>query len=502
VTVYLVGTGPGDPGLLTARALELIEQAEVIIHDRLVPAEALARAPAGAQLIDVGKQGGGPSASQPDINRLLVEHGGRMVVRLKGGDPFLFGRGGEEVEVLVRAGIPFEIVPGVTAGLAAPAYAGIPVTHRELASGVAFVTGHEDPAKTEEALDWEALAAFPGTLVVYMGVRQLEGIARRLIDAGRDPGEAAAVIERGTLPDQRVLEGTLATVAGLGARAPAIVVIGRVAELRRWGAWFERRPLSGVRVAVTRARAQASDLVSRLRSLGATVLEAPAIRIVPADFVLPELGRYDLLCLTSPNGVRLLFERMEAEALDARALAGVRVAAIGPGTARALRSHGIAVDVVPERFLAEGLVEALEDVPIKRALLARARGARDVLERALRTRGAEVDVLTLYDTVAEPLTTAQRSELAQASHVTFTSSSTVQFLMQSLGDPRALAAQRLVSIGPVTSQALRDHGLAPDVEASRHDIDGLIEALVADAASFTGSAGPAARAGDGQHPAP
>jgi uroporphyrinogen III methyltransferase / synthase len=481
VTVYLVGTGPGDPGLLTARALELIGGAEVIIHDRLVPDEALARAPANAQLIDVGKQGGGPSASQSDINRLLVEHGGRAVVRLKGGDPFVFGRGGEEVEALARAGVPFEVVPGVTAGVAAPAYAGIPVTHRGLASGVALVTGHEDPEKPEQSLDWPALAAFPGTLVIYMGVRQLEAIARRLMAAGRDPAEPAVVIERGTLPDQRVLEGTLATLPGLGARAPAIVVIGRVAEPGRWGAWFEHRPLSGVRVAVTRARAQASDLVSRLRSLGATVIEAPAIRIAPADFVLPDLRRYDLLCLTSPNGVRLLFEGMESAGLDARALAGLKVAAIGPGTAAQLRSRGIVADVVPERFLAEGLVEALEGVPVKHALLARARQARDVLEQALRARGTDVDVLVLYETVADPLTAAQSEALAEADYVTFTSSSTVQFLIQSLGETDGLATQRLVSIGPVTSQALRQHGLEPHVEASQHDIEGLVEALVTDA---------------------
>src|SRR5579884_232006 len=372
MTVYLVGAGPGDPGLLTGRALELIAQAEVIIHDRLIPAEALARAPENARLIDVGKQGGGPSTAQSEINQLLIEQADRTVVRLKGGDPFVFGRGGEEIEALIEAGIPFEVVPGVTAGVAAPAYAGIPVTHRELASAVAFLTGHEDPEKGEQSLDWEALAAFPGTLVIYMGVRQLESIARRLMQAGRDPSEPAAVIGRGPLPAQRGLEGTLATVAGLGARAPAIVVLGGVAALHTRAAWFEHRPLFGLRVAVTRARAQASDLVSRLGSLGATVLEAPAIRIVPIDFVLPDLSQYDLLCLTSPNGVRLLFERMEAEGLDARALGGLRVAVIGPGTAAELRSRGIRADVVPTRFLAEGLVEALADIPVRRVLLARA----------------------------------------------------------------------------------------------------------------------------------
>jgi uroporphyrinogen III methyltransferase/synthase len=485
VTVYLVGAGPGDPGLLTARALELIGQADVIVHDRLIPAEALGAARPEAELIDVGKEGSGRSADQADINRLLVEHGrDRAVVRLKGGDPFLFGRGGEEVQVLVEARIPFEVVPGVTAGLAAPAYAGIPVTHRDLASAVAFVAGHEDPAKPDSALDWKALARFPGTLVVYMGVRQLESIARRLIEAGRGPDEPVVVVERGTLPEQRVFAGTLATLHELGARAPAVAVIGPVATLRDAGAWFERRPLSGISVAVTRARERASELGARLRSLGALVIEAPAIRIVPLEVSLPDLRPYDLVCLTSPNGVELLFARMAEHGLDARSLAGATVAAIGPGTAGALRAHGIEADVVPERFVAEGLVEALAETPVKRALVARAAEARDVLPDALRERGAEVDVLALYETVAEPLSNAQVEQVRSADYVTFTSSSTVRYLVGSLGGDAALTG-RLISIGPVTSQALRDHGLEADVEAVRHDIDGLIEALVADVAGDT-----------------
>ncbi len=482
MTVYLVGSGPGDPGLLTVRALELIGQADVIVHDRLIPAQALACARPEAELIDVGKEGSGRSADQGEINRLLVEHGReRSVVRLKGGDPFLFGRGGEEVQVLVEAGIPFEVVPGVTAGLGAPAYAGVPVTHRDLASAVAFVTGHENPAKSDSALDWEALARFPGTLVVYMGVRQLESIGRRLIDAGRSAEEPVVVVERGTLPEQRVFEGTLASLHELGARAPAVAVIGPVARLRATGAWFERRPLSGVTVAVTRAREQASGLGARLRSLGARVIEAPAIRIVPLDVSLPDLRAYDLICLSSPNGVELLFARMADRGLDARALAGATVAAIGPGTAGALRAHGIVADVVPERFVAEGLVEALVQRPVTRALVARAAEARDVLPEALRERGAEVDVLALYETVADELSDAQLEQVRGADYVTFTSSSTVRYLVGSLGAEAALTG-RLISIGPVTSQALRDHGLEADVEAARHDIEGLIEALVGDVA--------------------
>ena len=483
MTVYLVGAGPGDPGLLTARALELIGHAEVIVHDRLIPASALAGARADAELIYAGKEGGGPSMAQSEIDRLLIDHGraGRSVVRLKGGDPFVFGRGGEEAEALRDAGVGFEVVPGVTAGVAGPAYAGIPVTHRDAASAVAFITGHEDPAKLESALDWEALARFPGTLVIYMGVRRLGAIAERLIAGGRDPFEPAALVERGTLPEQRVATGTLGTIAAEGAaagiRAPALAVFGAVAGLRERLQWFERRPLAGLRVAVTRARMQASGLSARLRGLGASVIEAPAIRIVSLDGPAPEIGRYDLVCVSSPNGVRLLFERLGAAGLDARALAGARVAAIGPGTATALRERGVIADVVPERFLAEGLVDALADLPIRRALIARAAEARDVLPDALRGRGAEVDVLALYETVAEPLGDAELAALDRADYLTFTSSSTVRFFMAAVGD-RLPAGARIASIGPVTSAALREHGLEADVEATRHDIDGLVAALV------------------------
>ncbi len=489
MTVYLVGAGPGDPGLLTARALELIAAADVIVYDRLIPATALDGARPDAMLIYAGKEGGGPSMPQSEIDRLLITHGASVatVVRLKGGDPFVFGRGGEEAEALRAAGIEFEVVPGVTAGVAGPAYAGIPVTHRDAASAVAFVTGHEDPTKPESALDWDALAAFPGTLVFYMGVRQLPAIASALIAGGRDGAEPAAVVERGTLPDQRVVAGTLQTIAAVaadaGIRAPALIVVGAVAGLRKRLAWLESRPLAGLSVAVTRARAQVSGLAGRLAGLGAAVVEAPAIRIVPLDGPAPAVAGYDLVCLTSPNGVRLLFSRLAAAGLDARALAGARVAAIGPGTASALRSHGVIADVVPERFVAEGLVDALAEVPVKRALVARAADARDVLVDALRERGADVDVVALYETVAEPLSDAQLAAVAVADYVTFTSSSTVRFFLESaggLGLGSGLRA-RLVSIGPVTSATLREHGREPDVEASRHDIDGLVEALVADA---------------------
>ena len=489
--VSLVGAGPGDPGLLTARALERIAAADVILYDRLIPVTALDGARADAELVYVGKEGRGPQMPQEEIERLLVAHAsaGKRVVRLKGGDPFVFGRGGEEALTLRAAGIPFEVVPGVTSGVAAPAYAGIPVTHRERASAVALVTGHEDPDKPESAIDWPALAAFPGTLVFYMGVKQLPRIAAQLIAGGRPAEQPAAVIERGTLPGQRTVVATLATIATraaeAGIRPPSITLVGDVARLREEGArWFEERPLYGRTVAVTRAREQASSLAARLRELGAEVVETPVIRIVPLDPPVPDPTRYDLVCLTSPNGVRLLFERLAAAGLDARALHGARVAAIGPATARALRAHGVLADVLPQRAVAESLVEALGEAPVACALIARAKVARDVLPDALRARGAEVDVLELYETVAEPLSAAQLDAVRSADYVTFTSASTVANLLSALdGDLAALAGARLASIGPVTSDALRAHGLEPSLEAERHDVDGVLTALVADPTS-------------------
>ncbi len=490
--VYLVGAGPGDPGLMTRRALELIARADVILYDRLIPAGALDGARPGAELRYVGKSPAADSTSQEEINALLVEHGraGSTVVRLKGGDPFVFGRGGEEAEALAAAGIAFEIVPGVTAGIAAPAYAGIPVTHRDEASAVAFVTGHEDPGKEQSAIDWDALAAFPGTLVLYMGVRRLPEISARLIEAGRPADEPAAVVERGTLPGQRTVTAPLAQIADAAAdvRPPAITLVGPVASLREELAWIEQRPLHGRTVVVTRARAQASGLAAMLRGLGADVVEAPAIRIRPRPVgedvarMADAIGEYDLVCLTSPNGVALLFEALAARGRDARALAGTNVAAIGPGTARALEARGIRADVVPERSVAESLVAELEktDLTGKRILIPRAAEARDVLPDGLRAAGAEVDVVALYDTVGEPLDAAVLNALQDADYVTFTSSSTVTRFLDAAGDGVPNGA-RVVSIGPVTSATARERGIEVHVEAQRHDIDGLVEALVDDA---------------------
>jgi len=486
-TVHLVGAGPGDAGLMTARSLELIARADAILHDRLIPAGALDAARPDAELIYVGKQGGGAAVPQSETIARMVElaRAGCTVVRLKGGDPFVFGRGGEEALALAQAGVPFEVVPGVTAGIAGPAYAGIPVTHRDRSSAVALITGHEDPEKPDSALDWAALAVFPGTLVFYMGLATLPRIAERLIAHGRPAEQPAAVIERATLPGQRTVSAPLGEIAACAREAgiggPALTVIGAVTELREELRWLERRPLFQRSVAVTRAGAQASGLAARLRELGATVIEAPAIRIVPLAGEAPDLARYDLLCLTSANGVRLLFERLAQAGRDARALAGTRVAAIGPGTAHALREHGVIADVVPQRALAESLVEALVELPVERALIARAREGRDVLGEALRARGAEVDELALYETVVEQLAEAVREAARGADYVTFASASAARSFFTALGgEGRSLSGPRLVSIGPITTAALREHGLEPHVEAARHDVDGLVEALLED----------------------
>ena len=445
----------------------------------------------------MGKEGGGPSVPQEQTEALMIERAqaGRTVVRLKGGDPFVFGRGGEEALALRAAGIAFEVVPGVTAGVAASAYAGIPVTHRGLASAVALVTGHarEDTrdaaGEQDTGIDWSALAAFPGTLVFYMGVRRLPETATSLIAAGRPGSEPAAVVEAGTLPGQRTVTGTLETIAETvareGIRPPSIAVVGPVAALAEQLGWLAPRPLGGLSVAVTRARAQASGLARRLEALGASVVQAPVIRVQPLPGPPLDPSPYDLICVTSANGVAALFERLDDGTHppgDARALAGATVAAIGPGTARALAERGVVADVVPKRFVAESLVEALAGVPVTRALIARARDARDVLPEALRARGAEVDVLALYETVAEPLSPRTLRAVTQADYIAFTSSSTVRFFLQAACGGGPSAATRIVSIGPVTSAALREHGLEPHVEADPYDIDGMIDALLADAA--------------------
>lgn len=482
MTVYLVGAGPGDPGLITVRGRDLLGRADVVVFDRLVSPALVDVAPASAVRVDVGKAPGRASVAQEEINRLLVEHGhrGAMVVRLKGGDPFVFGRGGEEAEALHAAGIPFEVVPGVTSAVAAPAYAGIPVTHRGLSTHVTVVTGHEDPAKGDPDVDWETLARAGGTLVILMGAGQLAGIARRLIAGGRKPNTPVAAVTWGTTPRQRTVRATLDTIADVGVEAPAAVVVGDVAGLAL--GWFEQRPLFGRRVVVTRAREQASELRARLEALGAETVELPVIAIGPVDFELPDLRSYRWLVFTSANGVEAFFDRgLGPRGADARSLAGLRVAAIGPGTAERLERRGIVADLVPPRFVAESLLEAFPapEVAGERVLIPRATVARDVLAEGLAGRGYAVDVLPVYETVlgAPDPDAVEAVRQGKVDAITFTSSSTVTNLIRAVGalpEPQPL----VVAIGPVTAEAAADAGLRVDAVADVHTVDGLIDALV------------------------
>jgi uroporphyrinogen III methyltransferase/synthase len=472
VTVYLVGAGPGDPGLLTVRGRELLERCDALVYDRLADPRIVALAPESAERIDAGKEPGRHAMTQDEINDMLVRLGAEhdCVVRLKGGDPFVFGRGGEEALALTQAGIRWEVVPGVSSAYAVPAYAGIPVTQRGVAAQVTFVTGHEDPAKPDSDLDWGSLAATPGTLVFLMGVRSLETNAARLVEHGMDPATPAAVISQGTRPGQRTVTAPLSEIASAaaGLPAPAITLVGGVAALHSQLAWFERRPLFGRTVVVTRARAQASGLAARLAELGAGVVEAPAIAIEPLPFEPPDLASYDVVCVTSANGVERLLDG------DVRALAGVTVAAVGRATAAALAQRGIMADVLPEEAVSDALVPALGDVRGRRVLVATAEGARTALPDGLRDAGAEVDVLHVYRTVREPV---DAGAVLAADLVTFTSSSTVANLLDAL-DGAATGALRAVSIGPVTSASLRERGIEPVAEADPHDVEGLVEAVL------------------------
>lgn len=503
--VYLVGAGPGDPELLTRKGQRVLGQADVVVYDRLANPVLLALAPPQAEQIYVGKLPDRHTLSQDEINALLVERGqmGQTVVRLKGGDPFVFGRGGEEAEALRAAGIPFEVVPGVTSAIAAPAYAGIPVTHRDECSAFTVITGHEDPTKTASALDYEALARV-GTLVFLMGVGRLGQIAERLIAAGMSPETPAAVVMWGTYPSQKTATGTLATIHAevqrAGITAPAVTVVGQVAGLRETLRWFDEpstRPLFGRRVLVTRARAQASELVEALRALGAEAVEFPAIQIAPPSDNFAALDRaiarlsmngvapvYDWVVLTSVNGVEMFWSRIRAAGKDARSLGGVRLAAIGPATAAALEARGLVPDVVPGQFVAEALLGAIPNPAGQRFLLPRADIARAALREGLEAAGAEVEEVEAYRTILGQPTEAERADLIErgVDILTFTSSSTVRNFVQQLGPEvaRMVAAGALVAaIGPVTAQTAREFGLRVDIEANEHTIPGLVEAIVA-----------------------
>ncbi len=477
MTVYLVGAGPGDPGLLTLRGAEVLARADVVVYDRLSAASLLDLAPAGAERISVGKQPGGPRTAQDDINALLVARGraGRQVVRLKGGDPFVFARGGEEAAALAAAGVPYEVVPGITSAVAVPAYAGIPVTMRYSSTSFTVVTGHEDElAKGGGSVNWEAVAALGGTVVVLMGAARCRAICDRLMAAGMPGDTPAAAVQWGTRPTQRTLRATLSELADLGPKPPTTIVIGEVASADL--AWFENLPLFGHRIVVTRAQPQAGMFAEELRRRGADAIELPVIEFAPSpdparlSRAAAEVGRYQWVVFTSPNGVARFFEELR----DARSLAGVQVAAIGPVTAAALAERNVVADLVPGRFIAEALLEAMPPGP-GRVLIPRAEQARDVLPEGLAAAGWDVDVVPAYRTVACTPEPDAQARLSDAEAITFTSSSTVSNFVDAYGTD--MVPEVVATIGPITTATARNLGLEVVVEATEHTIGGLTAAL-------------------------
>lgn len=491
---YLAGAGPGDLGLVTLRVRELLELADVVVFDYLCNADMLKWVREGVEIIYVGKKAGQHTLKQEEINALLVKKTaeGHRVLRLKGGDPFVFGRGGEEAEALVEAGQAFEIVPGVTSAIAAPAYAGIPVTHRDCTSSVTIFTGHEDPTKAESALDYERIASLPGTKVMLMGVERIGAITTTLMEKGMEAGTPVALTRWGTTGRQETLEGTLGTISSrveeAGFKAPAVAVFGEVVRLREKLSWFEKRPLRGKRIVVTRTRQQAGVLSSGLRELGADVYELPTIRIEPPkdlkEFgeLVQDVHQYDWLVFTSPNGVSAFFDLFYKLYSDARALGGVRIAAIGPATSQKVREYRFAVDLQPKEFVAEAILEAFQKevgtVENQRFLLARAEQARELLPKELTKLGAIVDEAIAYRTVPETEDVSgamARFRSEGADLITFTSSSTVEnFMALNLPLPEGL---KTASIGPITSQTMRTLGLSVDIEAKQYDIPGLSAAV-------------------------
>ncbi len=484
-TVFLVGAGPGDPGLITVNGRRALERADAVFYDNLAPRELLEWAPERAERVYVGKKRAAHAYSQEEISRMLIERAreGKTVVRLKGGDPLTFGRGGEEIEALADAGIPFRIVPGVTTPSGIAAYCGVPLTHREFNSTVTFVTGH-----APEKIDWEKVAVAE-TIVLFMGLTRFEEIARRLVAAGKPPETPALAVRWATRADQQTVAAPLAELAGrireAGIKPPATFVIGEVVRLRDKLDWFEKLPLFGRRIVVTRAREQAAALTEKLRELGAGVIETPVIEIrelgdySELDGAISRLESYDWLVFTSVNGVRFFLKRLDASARDWRSVRG-RICAIGPATARELEKLHIKVDLTPQEYVAEALIEAFAPFPLegRRVLIPRAKVAREVLPAQLRERGAEVDVVPAYETVM-PTGTAERCRevLAQGvDWVTFTSSSTVRNFIDAAG-AEALKQVRIASIGPVTSATVRSYGLEAAVEARPYTIDGLVSAL-------------------------
>ena len=501
--VYLVGAGPGDPGLITLRGKYLLEHAEVVVYDYLANPKLLGYAPKDAQLIYAGKKGGGLHAfTQEGINQLLVDHArqGKMVVRLKGGDPFIFGRGAEEIEELVAESIDFEVVPGVTSATAAATYAGIPITHRGYTASVAFVTGHEDPAKESSNISWEKLATGAGTIVVYMGIKTLPAITQKLIEHGRSPDTPVAVVRWASTPQQRSVVGTLSTICEVVRQAdikpPALIIVGEVVTLRSTIDWFERRPLFGRRVVVTRTREQASDLVAQLEEQGAEVLEYATIHIEPVDdyrivdAAIAEIGRYQWLLFTSINAVTHFFRRLFALGHDSRLLSGVSIAVVGKATADELGKYGLKADLMPDKFTGEGLAEALLQTGMRgsRILLPRALRASGILPEMLADAGAHVTIAPVYRNVPLPdHGEALRDQLLEGSidAITFTSSSTVTNFLSLIdaasGDElrRLLGKTAIAAIGPITADTIRNHGLPVDIQPERYTINDMVRAIVA-----------------------
>lgn len=493
--VYLVGAGPGDPGLITVKGLRLLQEADVVVYDRLVDTRLLEHARADAEMINVGKGRDNHSYTQDEINALLVEHGsaGEIVTRLKGGDPFVFGRGGEEALVLVDAGIPFEVVPGITSAIGALAYAGIPITHRKVAASFAVVTGSEDPSRSNSGVDWSALAHVD-TLVVLMGMEALPNVVDAVLAEGKPSDTPVALVRWGTRPDQETLSGDLtnivARVKAAGFQAPAVTVIGPVAALREKLQWFDTGPLFGQRVLVTRTRQQASVLSAMLTQRGAMPIELPTIAIEPPDAfqgaamdkALDGLTDYRWTVFTSANAVAIFFERLAARSLDARALGAVQVCAIGPGTSKSLGEHGIKPDFIPGEFVAESLINGMRErlQPGDRVLLPRAEGGRALLVDGLRETGAVVDEIHLYRLVpAEDIAVKAREVFeAGVDTITFASSSTVKNLVDALdGDVEVINSCIVACIGPVTAETARRLGVKVGVEATEHTVPGMVEAL-------------------------
>ncbi len=483
--VYLVGAGPGDPSLITVKGRDILARADSILYDHLAPEALLDLAPPHAERIYVGKKAAVHAFSQDEICAMLIDRArrGLTVVRLKGGDPFIFGRGGEELEALASSGIPFEVVPGVTSPLGIAAYTGVPLTHRDHTRAVTFVTGHD-----VHAVDWSKFG-HSETLVIFMGIMAIRDISRELIVHGRAASTPAMAVRWGTRPDQFTIVGTLADLAdridAAHLKPPATIVIGEVVALREKLNWFERLPLFGQRIVVTRAAGQGADFAARLRALGADAIEAPVIALEPAcdpgplDRAIAQLSTYDWLLFTSANGVRFFLDRLDRSAADLRSLRA-RICAIGPATRAAVEALHLKVDRMPAEYVAESVVAVLraEDLGGKRILLPRAAVARDVIPVELTKLGAHVEVVEAYRTVIPPGVAARIEALQKPDWITFTSTSTVNNFV-ALAGREALTGVKLASIGPVTSQALRKHGLEVTAEAQSYTIDGLLEALVA-----------------------